>query len=66
VSIEGQLLALRVKADYLLTAACQLFLNASASFHQMMLKWFIAPVCAYGAFVALVYVAQRRLLQYFP
>jgi uncharacterized protein len=31
----------------------------------MMLKWFIAPVLVYGAFVALVYVAQR-LLQYFP
>src|SRR4029077_5456018 len=31
----------------------------------MMLKWFIAPVVVYGAFVALVYVAQR-LLQYFP
>jgi hypothetical protein len=30
-----------------------------------MLKWFIAPVVVYGAFVALVYVAQR-LLQYFP
>ena len=31
----------------------------------MMLKWLIAPVVVYGAFVALVYVAQR-LLQYFP
>jgi uncharacterized protein len=31
----------------------------------MTLKWLIAPVIAYGAFVALVYVAQR-LLQYFP
>jgi hypothetical protein len=30
-----------------------------------MLKWFIAPVVVYGAFVALVYVSQR-LLQYFP
>jgi uncharacterized protein len=30
-----------------------------------MLKWLIAPVVVYGAFVALVYVAQR-LLQYFP
>jgi fermentation-respiration switch protein FrsA (DUF1100 family) len=30
-----------------------------------MLKWFIAPVVVYGAFVALVYLAQR-LLQYFP
>jgi uncharacterized protein len=30
-----------------------------------MLKWFIAPIVVYGAFVALVYVAQR-LLQYFP
>jgi hypothetical protein len=30
-----------------------------------MLKWVIAPVVVYGAFVALVYVAQR-LLQYFP
>jgi hypothetical protein len=31
----------------------------------MTLKWLIAPVVVYGAFVALVYVAQR-LLQYFP
>ena len=31
----------------------------------MMLKRLIAPVVVYGAFVALVYVAQR-LLQYFP
>jgi fermentation-respiration switch protein FrsA (DUF1100 family) len=30
-----------------------------------MLKWLIAPVVVYGAFVALVYVAQRLLL-YFP
>jgi pimeloyl-ACP methyl ester carboxylesterase len=30
-----------------------------------MLKWFITPIVVYGAFVALVYVAQR-LLQYFP
>jgi uncharacterized protein len=30
-----------------------------------MLKWFIAPVVVYGAFVALVYVVQRSL-QYFP
>jgi hypothetical protein len=30
-----------------------------------MLKWFIAPVVVYGAFVALVYLAQR-FLQYFP
>src|SRR6516162_84480 len=30
-----------------------------------MVKWLIAPVVVYGAFVALVYVAQR-LLQYFP
>ena len=31
----------------------------------MALKWLIVPVVVYGAFVALVYVAQR-LLQYFP
>jgi uncharacterized protein len=31
----------------------------------MTLKWLIAPVVVYGAFVALVYVAQR-FLQYFP
>ena len=31
----------------------------------MTLKWLIVPVVVYGAFVALVYVAQR-LLQYFP
>jgi hypothetical protein len=30
----------------------------------MALKWLIVPVVVYGAFVALVYVAQR-LLQYF-
>ena len=32
---------------------------------MIALKWLIAPVVVYGAFVALVYVAQR-LLQYFP
>ena len=26
----------------------------------MMLKWLVAPVVVYGAFVALVYVAQRE------
>ena len=31
----------------------------------MMLKWLITAAIVYGAFVALVYVAQR-LLQYFP
>ena len=30
-----------------------------------MLKWFIASVVVYGAFVSLVYLAQR-FLQYFP
>jgi uncharacterized protein len=30
-----------------------------------MLKWLIVPIMVYGAFVALVYAAQR-LLQYFP
>jgi hypothetical protein len=31
----------------------------------MALKWLIVPVVVFGAFVTLVYVAQR-LLQYFP
>ena len=31
----------------------------------MMLKWLIAGVVIYGAFVALLYLAQRSL-QYFP